>query len=123
MFYININILRHYSNLHKLYCDFSKICFLLFNLVKRFFSAFSFLQFLNLCKFQGAKNNNNFDTTSEIMFLALTPPPRQSKKSKICSQQTIYIFFFQKMLIGVKNRKKNRFSWSKVIIYELLVSF
>ena len=41
---------------------------------------------------QGAKNNNNFDTTSEIMFLALDPPPRQPKKSKICSEQTIIFF-------------------------------
>ena len=33
-------------------------------------------------KKQGAKNNNNFDTTSEIMFLALTPLLGSQKSQK-----------------------------------------
>ena len=65
----------------------------------------SYVHFNLYIYIQWATNNNNFDTTSEIMFLALDPP-RPPKNPKICSGQSFFFVFFEKNVsVGEKQEK------------------
>ena len=58
--------------------------------------------------FSQGKNNNNFDTTSEIMFLTpCRPRPPQVRDPNFPKKETVK-FFSQKMLVWVKNRKNGQ---------------